>query len=112
MAATTVLPRPKAYDDTFFKPISIWLTTTDHKLIRIMYMGTGILSFVVGGLFALVIRLQLSRPNAKVVDAENYNQLISAPGVTMIFLLFTTFLTAIANSIFPIMISSPTISSP
>ena len=42
--ATTVLPRPKAYDDTFFKPISIWLTTTDHKLIGIMYMVTAILS--------------------------------------------------------------------
>src|SRR5947208_2640009 len=32
MAATQVLPRPKAYDDTFWKPISLWLTTTDHKL--------------------------------------------------------------------------------
>ena len=70
MAATTVLPRPKAYDDTFFKPISLWLTTTDHKLIGIMYMVTGILSFVIGGLFALVIRLQLSAPNLRVVDAE------------------------------------------
>ena len=80
MAATTVLPRPKAYDDTFFRPISIWLTTTDHKLIGIMYMVTGILSFVIAGIFALVIRLQLSQPNLSVVDAETYNQLISAHG--------------------------------
>src|ERR1700720_3421615 len=79
MAATTVLPRPKNYDDTFFKPISLWLTTTDHKLIGIMYMVTGVLSFVIGGIFALIIRLQLSQPNAKVVDAETYSQLISAP---------------------------------
>ncbi|TME04761.1 MAG: cytochrome ubiquinol oxidase subunit I [Chloroflexi bacterium] len=64
MAATQVLPRPKAYDDTFWKPISLWLTTTDHKLIGIMYMVTGILSFVIGGIFALIIRLQLSQPNA------------------------------------------------
>src|SRR5258708_15106474 len=106
MAATTVLPRPKAYDATFFKPISIWLTTTDHKLIGIMYMVTGILSFVVGGLFALVIRLQLSQPNAKVVDAETYNQLISAHGVTMIFFFVTIFLTGIANYIVPIMIGA------
>src|SRR5437588_274089 len=68
MAATHVLPRPKAYDDTFWKPISLWLTTTDHKLIGIMYMVTGILSFVIGGIFALIIRLQLSQPNLKVVD--------------------------------------------
>src|SRR5256884_2130502 len=51
MAATTVLPRPKAYDDTFWKPISLWLTTTDHKLIGSMYMVTGILSFLIGGFF-------------------------------------------------------------
>jgi len=62
MAATEALPRPKQYDDTFFKPVSIWLTTTDHKLIGIMYMVTGILSFVLAGIFALIIRLQLSQP--------------------------------------------------
>src|ERR1700730_12804532 len=96
MAATTVLPRPKAYDDTFFKPISLWLTTTDHKLIGIMYMVTGILSFVIGGLFALVVRLQLSQPNLRIVDAETYNQMISAHGVTMIFCIFTYALTVLA----------------
>ena len=106
MAATTVLPRPKAYDDTFFKPISIWLTTTDHKLIGIMYMVTGVLSFVVGGIFALIIRLQLSQPNATVVNAETYNQLISAHGVTMIFFFVTIFLTGIANYMVPIMIGA------
>ena len=61
--ATTALPRPKSYDDTFFKPISLWLTTTDHKLIGIMYMVTSLISFVIGGIFALIIRLQLSQPN-------------------------------------------------
>src|SRR5258707_10023415 len=89
MAATSVLPRPKAYDDTFWKPISLWLTTTDHKLIGIMYMVTGILSFLIGGILVLIVRLQLSQPNLKLVDAETYNQLISAHGVTMIFFFVT-----------------------
>src|SRR4030088_1035831 len=106
MAATTVLPRPKNYDDTFFKPISLWLTTTDHKLIGIMYMVTGILSFVIGGIFALVIRLQLAQPNLKVVDPETYNQIISAHGVTMIFFFVTIFLTGIANYMVPLMIGA------
>src|SRR3989441_389822 len=106
MAATTVLPRPKAYDDTFWKPISLWLTTTDHKLIGIMYMVTGILSFLIGGIFALIVRLQLAQPNLKVVDAETYNQLISAHGVTMIFFFVTIFLTGIANYMVPIMIGA------
>src|SRR2546427_3257454 len=104
--ATTVLPRPKQYDDTFFKPISIWLTTTDHKLIGIMYMVTSIISFVIGGIFALIIRLQLSQPNLKLVDAETYNQLISAHGVTMIFFFVTIFVTGIANYMVPLMIGA------
>jgi hypothetical protein len=70
--ATLAPPRSKAYDDTFFKPVSLWLTTTDHKLIGIMYMTTGMLSFVVGGIFALVMRIQLSQPNEKVIDAATY----------------------------------------
>src|SRR6266853_1443439 len=106
MAATSVLPRPKAYDDTFWKPISLWLTTTDHKLIGIMYMVTGVLSFVVGGIFALIIRLQLSAPNAKVVDADTYNQLISAHGTTMIFFFVTIFMTGVANYFVPLMIGA------
>src|SRR5467141_996299 len=104
--ATTVLPRPKQYDDTFFKPISIWLTTTDHKLIGIMYMVTSIISFVIGGIFALIIRLQLSQPNLKLVDAETYNQLISAHGVTMIFFFVTIFVTGISNYMVPLMIGA------
>src|ERR1041384_8428590 len=102
--ATTALPRPKQYDDTFFKPISLWLTTTDHKLIGIMYMVTAILSFVIGGILALIIRLQLSQPNLRIVDAQTYNEILSAHGVTMIFFFVTIFVTGIANYIVPIMI--------
>src|ERR1700716_4731283 len=106
MAAPNVGPPPKNYADSFFKPISLWLATTDHKLIGIMYMVTGILSFVLAGIFALVIRLQLSQPNLSVVDAETYNQLISAHGVTMIFFFVTIFLTGIAHYMVPLMIGA------
>src|SRR6266704_2936316 len=104
--ATTVLPRPKAYDDTFFKPISLWLTTTDHKLIGIMYMVTAMISFVLGGIFALILRLQLAPPNLQIVDAATYNQILSAHGVTMIFFFVTIFVTGIANYMVPIMIGA------
>jgi cytochrome c oxidase subunit I len=104
--ATLAPPRPKSYDDSFWKPISLWLTTTDHKLIGIMYMTTGMLSFVIGGIFALVIRLQLSAPNASVVTADTYNQLISAHGTTMIFFFVTIFMTGIANYFVPIMVGA------
>src|SRR6202165_1300043 len=106
MAAGQTLPRPKAYDDTFWKPISLGLTPPAHTLIGIMYMVTGLLSFVIGGIFALIIRLQLTQPTLSVVDHETYNQLISAHGVTMIFFFVTIFLTGIANYMVPIMIGA------
>jgi cytochrome c oxidase subunit I len=104
--ATLAPPRPKSYDDSFWKPISLWLTTTDHKLIGIMYMTTGFLSFLIGGIFALVMRLQLSTPNAHVIDADTYNQLVSAHGTTMIFFFVTIFMTGIANYFVPIMVGA------
>jgi cytochrome c oxidase subunit 1 len=104
--ATIATPRPKSYDETFFRPISLWLTTTDHKLIGIMYMVTGFLSFLIGGVLALVMRLQLSAPNNRVVTADAYNQMVSAHGVTMIFFFVTIFMTGIANYMVPIMVGA------
>src|SRR5207247_846070 len=46
--ATTVLPRPKQYDDTFFKPISLWLTTTDHKLLGFWLIPVSIILYYCG----------------------------------------------------------------
>jgi len=107
MATTTLAPpRPKSYDDSFFRPVTIWLTTTDHKLIGIMYMVTGVLSFLMGGIFALVMRVQLSSPNSSVLTAAEYNQFVSAHGVTMIFFFVTVFLTGIANYMVPLMIGA------
>ena len=106
MATVAAPARPKAYDQTFFAPVSLWLTTTDHKLIGIMYMFTGIASFIVAGIFALVMRIQLSQPNLNIINAELYNQLVSAHGTTMIFFFVTLFLTGIANYIVPIMVGA------
>jgi len=106
MATVAAPPRPKAYDETFFRPISLWLTTTDHKLIGIMYMFTGVAAFVVAGAFALVIRIQLTQPNLNVISAETYNQLVSAHGTTMIFFFVTIFMTGIANYMVPIMVGA------
>src|SRR5579859_4849282 len=104
--ATLAPPRPKSYEEGFFSPITVWLTTTDHKLIGIMYMTTGILSFVLGGLLALAMRVQLAQPNQHLIDAETYNQLVSAHGTTMIFFFTIPFLTGIANYMVPIMIGA------
>ena len=96
----------KSYEASMFAPITTWMTTTDHKLIGIMYMFVSFLSFLVAGIFALIMRVQLSQPNLAVVDAETYNQLVSAHGTTMIFFFITLFLTGIANYMVPIMVGA------
>src|SRR3954468_3948317 len=63
-----------------------WLTTVDHKKIGIMYGAAAMAFFVIGGLEALLIRLQLARPNGNVLSADQYNQLFTMHGTTMIFL--------------------------
>src|SRR3979411_1801539 len=106
--ATVTAPQvvPESYERSVFAPVTTWLTTTDHKLIGIMYMFTSFLAFLVAGIFALVIRVQLAQPNMNVVDAETYNQRVSAHGTTMIFFFVTLFLTGIANYIVPIMVGA------
>ncbi|MGH7903636.1 MAG: cytochrome c oxidase subunit I, partial [Candidatus Dormibacteraceae bacterium] len=99
-------PKPKHYDESFFSPVTIWLTTTDHKLIGIMYMTTAFLSFLVAGIFALVMRLQLAQPNQSLVTAQVYNELMSTHGTTMIFFFVIPFFTGIMNYVIPIAVGA------
>ncbi|MEP7008042.1 MAG: cbb3-type cytochrome c oxidase subunit I, partial [Sphingomonas bacterium] len=63
-----------------------WFGTVDHKVIGIRYLFTAFAFLVIGGCEALVMRVQLAGPNASLLTPEQYNQLFSMHGVTMIFL--------------------------
>ena len=63
-----------------------WLTTTDHKRIGIMYLVLTILFLLLGGVEALIMRLQLAQPDGTLVAPETYNGLVTMHGSTMIFL--------------------------
>jgi cytochrome c oxidase subunit 1 len=63
-----------------------WITTVDHKRIGILYGATAFAFFLMGGIEALIIRLQLMGPNKTLVSPETYNQLFTMHGTTMIFL--------------------------
>src|SRR5207244_11825651 len=64
-----------------------WFTTIDHKKIGILYGATAIVFFLLGGIEALLIRVQLFKPNGTVLTAAMYNQLFTMHGTTMVFLL-------------------------
>jgi cytochrome c oxidase subunit 1 len=83
-----------------------WITTTDHKRIGIMYMVLTFVFFVLGGVEALMIRLQLGSPNNTLVTPETYNQLFTMHGTTMVFLFVVPFMAGLANYFLPLMIGA------
>jgi len=83
-----------------------WVSTVDHKRIGILYLVTALFFFAIGGFEALLIRLQLARPNSHLVDPETFNQLFTMHGTTMIFLVVMPALVGFANYIVPLMIGA------
>jgi cytochrome c oxidase subunit 1 len=79
-----------------------WITTVDHKRIGILYGWTALVFFVVGGVEALIIRLQLAGPDGGVVSAEAYNQLFTMHGTTMVFLAIMPMAAAFTNYFLPL----------
>ena len=83
-----------------------WLTTTDHKKIGIMYLFATFLFFILGGVEALVMRLQLAQGDSTLVAADTYNGLVSMHGTTMIFLFVVPVLAGFGNYLVPLMIGA------
>ncbi|MES2769115.1 MAG: cbb3-type cytochrome c oxidase subunit I, partial [Bdellovibrionota bacterium] len=61
-----------------------WLTTLDHKRIGIMYFITVMLLFFIGGMFALLLRLELMMPGTQFISPDVYNQVMTLHGSVMV----------------------------
>lgn len=83
-----------------------WLSTVDHKEIGIMYLVTAFAFLVAGGLEALIIRLQLAGPNQHLLSPEQYNELFSMHGTTMIFWYSFPVLSGFSNYFWPLLLGS------
>jgi cytochrome c oxidase subunit I+III len=83
-----------------------FLTTTDHKAIGIRYIVTAFLFLGLGGVEALVMRIQLAGPNLSLLTPEQYNQLFSTHGMTMIFLYASPILSGFSNYLWPLLLGS------
>jgi cytochrome c oxidase subunit 1 len=83
-----------------------WLTTTDHKKIGVMYLYATFLFFILGGVMALIMRLQLATADSTLLAGEVYNGLVTMHGVTMIFLFIVPVLAGFANYFVPLMIGA------
>ena len=93
----------------FLKP---WLTTTDHKEVGIMYFLFGFFFFLVGGLLALLFRIQLALPENDFLTYDEYNSFFTLHGTTMIFLAAMPMIAGFMNYVLPLQIGAKDLAFP
>ena len=89
-----------------------WVATVDHKRIGILYIATSLVFFLAGGVMALLIRTQLATPDMDFVVRDEYNQLFTMHGTTMIFLVVVPIFAGFANYLVPLMIGAADMAFP
>jgi cytochrome c oxidase subunit 1 len=92
--------------------IAGWVTTVDHKRIGILYGVSAFAFFLLGGLEALLIRLQLAGPDARIVGPEAFNALFTMHGTTMVFLAVMPASAAFFNYMVPLLIGARDVAFP
>jgi cytochrome c oxidase subunit 1 len=111
--ATTVLDQQRAHAAHPEKTgLWSWLTTVDHKRIGILYGSTAFFFFLLGGLEALLIRIQLARADNNFLSPEAYNQLFTMHGTSMIFLAIMPLSAMYFNFMIPLMIGARDVAFP
>ena len=83
-----------------------WLATVDHKEIGRRYIVTALVFLALGGVLALLMRLQLARPDNDLIGAARYNELFTMHGTTMMFLFAVPVMEGVAVYIMPLMIGT------
>ncbi|MBB4187027.1 cytochrome c oxidase subunit 1 [Sinorhizobium terangae] len=95
-------------------PRGIWnaLATVDHKIIARRYIVTAFIFLILGGLLAVAMRIQLARPEARILDPDRYNQIFTMHGSTMMFLFAVPVMEAMAIYLVPLMVGTRNIAFP
>ena len=90
-----------------------WLTTRDHKRIGVMFLVATTIALALGGLFALLIRLELLTPGPTIMDAMTYNRMFTLHGVVMIFLFMIPAIpSGFGNFVLPLMLGAKDVAFP
>ncbi|MEA2625346.1 MAG: cytochrome c oxidase subunit [Candidatus Binatota bacterium] len=93
--------------------IRSWLLTVDHKRIALLYLGTVTVMFAVGGLFAVLIRLELLTPTGDLMDSDTYNKVFTMHGIVMVFFFLIPAIPAVlGNFLVPLMIGARDLAFP
>ena len=105
-------PTRKEGGKTIFEHLHEWATTVDHKKLGIMYIVYGLIFFLVGGVEASLMRLQLARPDNHFIGPQLFNQLFTMHGTTMVFLVGMPIIFGFANYLVPLMIGARDLAFP
>lgn len=90
-----------------------WLVTLDHKRIGVMYLAAILFFFLVGGVFAILLRLELLHPGQDYMEASTYNQFFTLHGAIMIFLVIIPSIpAALGNFVLPLMLGAKDVAFP
>jgi cytochrome c oxidase subunit 1 len=109
---------PKVLDSqlarTWATPSGLWgaLTTVDHKIIGRRYIITAFVFLILGGLLAVAMRIQLARPENRLISADLYNQIFTMHGSTMMFLFAVPVMEAMAVYFVPLLVGTRNIAFP
>lgn len=115
--AATLQAVPKNYLNED-KGIWSWMTTVDHKRIGLMYLVSVMGAFLLGGVFALLVRIALLNPKhtflgVTVMNAETYNKVFTLHGAIMVFLfIIPSIPAALGNFILPLMLGAKDVAFP
>jgi cytochrome c oxidase subunit I len=99
-------------DLPFVTRLHEWVVTVDHKRLGLMYIGGGLIFFVVAGLQAVTIRMQLAFPANHLVPPQVFNRLMTMHGTAMVFLVGMPILTGMFNYLVPLMIGAKDMAFP
>src|SRR6266481_4780461 len=83
-----------------------WLTTVDHKRLGILYIAYALLFLVIGGIEALIIRIQLIHSHNEFVSPQVFNRMFTLHGTTMIFFVAIPVLLGFSNYLVPLMVGA------
>jgi cytochrome c oxidase subunit 1 len=112
IAGVMGLPEDAARTKTVFDHLHQWVVTVDHKKLGLMYIMYGLLFFVVAGIEASLIRIQLAVPNNHFLPPRLFNELFTMHGTTMVFLVGMPLIFGFANYLVPLMIGARDLAFP
>ena len=103
--AIDLTPPSEAYG-TWLEHLHEWVVTVDHKKLGLMYIGYALIFLLVGGVEALMLRIQLAVPHNNFISPEVFNRIFTMHGTTMVFLMGMPLIIGFANYLVPLMVGA------